>query len=469
MGTLSISIKINGDTKLRKWIVWFDTKTRQGYSNIYYIIMGWDNDPHLFKVGIFKFKDSMNLQGDFEGLTLASILQLLCNDQKTGVLTVTCEDEQSRVFFEQGTIVYASASLREARLGYLMRADGIISVQQLQKCLAYAKEEKMHLGKILVEKGYISLDTLKKYNTKQVEAILYNLLFWKKGRFEYKDAKLNLHGMIVTQLNPMKLILEASRRIDELSVLKEFIPTDKLVFQMSGKVQSKDEIKLNANEWRILSLIDGTRTVRQIIVESGYDEFAVYKIFFSVISSGLIVQKEEVNLEDGGGKGDYASILTVFNDILASVKKNISDELGDRSYSLFEEVKQSLPIEYKEVFAQYHPDNHKNANLQAITAGLEQIEFVNNPKEFLVNGFVEYCSLVLLKVGEILGSQPLVRILQDIDKVLGYVKKYQAGSNEKSKIVNDMKNTLSKISTEFKISKKSDSKGGIFSLFSFKN
>jgi len=273
----------------------------------------------------------MNLQGDFEGLTLASILQLLCNDQKTGVLTVTCDEDESKVFFEQGTIIYASASLREARLGFLMRNDGIISVQQLQKCLALAKEKNMHLGKILVDKGYISLDTLKKYNTKQVEAILYNLLFWKQGRFEYKDAKLNLKGMIVTQLNPMKLILEASRRIDELSVLKEFIPSDNLVFQMSGKVQSKDEIKLNANEWRILSLIDGTRTVRQIIKQSTYDEFAVYKIFFSVISSGLIEQKEEVQLDDPTGADDYFAIMTVFNDILQSIKKNIADELGDRS------------------------------------------------------------------------------------------------------------------------------------------
>lgn len=409
----------------------------------------------------------MNLQGDFEGLTLASILQLLCNDQKTGVLAVTCEDEESKVFFEQGTIVYASASLKEARLGYLMRNDGIISVQQLQKCLALAKQEKMHLGKILVEKGYISLDTLKKYNTKQVEAILYNLLFWKKGRFEYKDAKLNLKGMIVTQLNPMKLILEASRRIDELSVLKEFIPTDKLVFKMSGKVQSKEEIKLNANEWRILSLIDGTRTVRQIIVESGYDEFAVYKIFFSVISSGLIEQKEEVNLDDSSdNKDDHASILTVFTDILSSIKKNISDELGDRSYSLFEEVKANLPIEYKEVFADYHPDNHKNANLKTVSEGLDHTEIVDNPKEFLIAGFVQYCNLVLKKVGEILGSQPLVRILTDIEKVLEYVKKYQAGSNEKSMIVNDMKNTIAEISKTFKIKKNSGSKGGIFSLFS---
>lgn len=411
----------------------------------------------------------MNLQGDFEGITLASILQLLCNDQKTGVLTVTCDDEQSRVFFESGTIVYASASLKEARLGYLMRNDGIISAQQLQKCLALAKEEKMHLGKILVDKGYISLDTLKSYNTRQVEAILYNLLFWKKGRFEYKDAKLNLTGMIVTQLNPMKLILEASRRIDEFSVLKEFIPSDKLVFKMSGKVQSKEEIKLNANEWRILSLIDGTRTVRQVIHQSGYDEFAVYKIFFSVISSGLIEQKEEVNLESEsssvGKQDDYSSILTVFNDILVSIKKNISDELGDRSYSLFEDIKGKLPIEYKGVFYDYHPDNHKNSNLQAISNGLKKYEHLDNPREFLITGFVEYCGFVLKEVGNLLGSHPLNQILDDIEKVLGYVKKYQSTSQEKNQIVNDMKNMVMQIYSEFKL-EASGSKKGIFSLFS---
>ncbi len=411
-------------------------------------------------------KGNMNLQGDFEGLTLASILQLLCNDQKTGVLTVKSDDEESRVFFEQGTIVYASASLKEARLGFLMRNDGVISAQQLQKCLILAKQEKLHLGKILVDKGYISLDTLKKYNTKQVEAILYNLLFWKKGRFEYKDVKLNLKGMIVTQLNPMKLILEASRRIDEMSVLKKFIPSDKMVFKMSGKMQSKEEIKLNANEWRILSLIDGTRTVRQIINESGYDEFAVFKIFFSVISSGLIEQKEEVDLEDQKGENDYSSILTVFNDILASIKKNIASELGDRSYSLFEESKAKIAIEYKQILANYHPDNHKNSNLQAVTSAMDEMDFVKDPKEFLISGFSEYCAHVLKKVGEILGSQPLFNILEGIEKVLGYVKKYQAGSKEKSKIVNDMKNVILEIHSEFEMDKKGKSKGGIFKLFS---
>jgi len=409
----------------------------------------------------------MNLQGDFEGLTLASILQLLCNDQKTGILTVTRDDYESRVYFDQGTIIYASASGKQSRLGFLLSNDGIISAQQLQKCLSFAKSENLYLGNVLVQKGYISRETLKKYNTKQAEIILYNLLFWEKGKFEYRDARLNLKNMIVTQLNPMKLILEASRRIDELSVLKKVIPSDKLVFTMSGKVQSKDEIKLNANEWRVLSLIDGSRSVRQVVAESGYDEFAVYKIFYSVISSGLIEQKEEVRLSNGENGENLSAIITVFSDILSSVKKNISEEMGERTNSLFQESKVELGGPLQQVLADYSPDGSKNANLQAIETALNTLEGISDPKNFIISGFVDYCGQILENIGDILGGKPLNQNLEDIEKVLSYIQKYQAGSKDKDRIVNDMKALMKATRSKFNIEKKQGKpKKGLFSFFS---
>ncbi|MBU2481285.1 MAG: hypothetical protein KJ760_09360, partial [Proteobacteria bacterium] len=158
------------------------------------------------------------------------------------------------------------------------------------------------------------------------------------------------------------------------------------------------------------------------------------------------------------------AILTVFSDIFVSIKNFISDELGDRTHSLFEESKLGLSIEYKQILAGYHPDNHKIANLQSISGAIGQMEFIEEPKMILICGFTEYCMLVLKNVGEILGSQPLMTILEGIEKVLEYVKKYQAGSKEKSKIVNDMKAMIDNIQSEFKTGKKS--KGGILKLFS---
>lgn len=411
----------------------------------------------------------MNLQGDFEGLFLTSILQLLCNDQKTGLLRVTSGDNECKVFFEEGTIVYASGSQKEARLGYILRRDGIISADQLQKCLSLGREKKLSLGKILVDKGYVTMSTLKKYNTKQVEEILYSLLLWKKGKFEYKDIKLNLEGMVITQLNPMKLILEASRRIDEMSVLNTVITSDNLVFKISGHVQNKeDEIRLNANEWRILSLIDGNRTIRQIVAQSGYDEFAVYKIIFSLNSYGLVEQKEEVQLSDSTGKEEYSAVITVYNDILQSVIKNIEHELGNRASSIFNEVKADLGDDYKKIFENYHPLNHVGSNIKSMTDKIESIEKEEESgKEILITGFNEYTTRVLQKIAGILGMNPMESILKDIENIIGYVRKYHAESLEKNRIVNDITNIVGDITSQHGAveSQRKKSKG-IFSLFS---
>ena len=158
--------------------------------------------------------------------------------------------------------------------------------------------------------------------------------------------------------------------------------------------------------------------------------------------------------------------MIVFNDILTAIRKNIVDELGDRSYSLFEESKSGLADEYKRLLKDYHPDNHSQANLKSIVSVLEAMDRMKDPKEFLIAGFTEYCGRVLEKVGGILGVQPLIKILEDIEKVLGYVRKYQAGSKEKTKIVNDMKHALDHIQSKFKTEAGGRSRGGIFSIFS---
>ena len=405
----------------------------------------------------------MNFQGDFEGLALASIFQLLCNDEKTGILTVTGNDDTSRVFFNNGTIVYATASLKEARLGFLLRTNGVISEQQLKKCLDLAKESKTHLGKILVDKGYISLETLKKYNIRQVETILYNLFFCKKGKFDYKDEKLNLKGMIVTQLNPMKLILEASRRIDELSVLKKCIPSDKMVYKMSGTVPNKNEIKLNANEWCVLSLVDGTRTVRQIINQSGYDDFAVYKILFSVISSGMIVEKEEVSLNGEGDEDDYSAIITVYGDLISVILKTLADEVGeDHTSDIFEDGKKDLPEQFQQILKTYSPYNDKRPNLTQISNAMVHVSPAEDRRKILITGFNEYCYRILKNMGNILGTETLLNVVDDLEKMLSYVEKYQTSSVEKDKIVNDFSSIVMEIKAEFK----PKSKGGIFSFFS---
>ncbi len=230
----------------------------------------------------------MELKGNFEALFLASILQLLCSEGRTGILKAVSGKNRVKAFVKQGAIICATATHRNSRLGNMLRRHEIISEEQLRECLADSGKGTHSLGTALFEKGYISNTTLAKFIHKQAEEIVFNMLLWESGDFEYKDCALNLEGMIITDLNVMKIIMGATRRIDEMSVLVKQIPNDNLLFKVSGRSQEKEKLELNSQEWYILSLVDGARTVRQIIKDSGIGEFRVYKILYSLVSAGLI-------------------------------------------------------------------------------------------------------------------------------------------------------------------------------------
>src|SRR4030043_80642 len=224
----------------------------------------------------------MPLAGSLETFNIANLIQFLSSDQKTGVLQIRGEGKTAEIFIKSGFIVYATSSQHEFRLGHFLKSEGVLSDEKLQECRQLAKEKNQQLGRFLVEQGYISKSSLKDFLHLQAEEILYDLFLWESGDFEYTDTPLNVKGKLFIPLNPMGIIMEASRRIDERSTLKKEIPKDQLIFKLSEKMRNTGKVKLTKNEWRILSLMDGNRTVKQVIDDSGYAEPATYKIIYSL-------------------------------------------------------------------------------------------------------------------------------------------------------------------------------------------
>jgi Domain of unknown function (DUF4388) len=163
----------------------------------------------------------MPLSGDTETVYLFSILQLLCNDKKTGVLRVWKGVEDVKIYLNEGTIIYATGSQKKFRLGYLLRTSGIVSAQNIRKCLKIANQKGQALGKVMVEEGFVTNKKLTDFMHEKVQETLYDLFMWKKGNFEFSQSNFNLSGHVITELNTMELILEASRRVDEQAAKEE--------------------------------------------------------------------------------------------------------------------------------------------------------------------------------------------------------------------------------------------------------
>lgn len=230
----------------------------------------------------------MSLTGHLQTFELSSLLRMLAYEQRTGKLVIKSQSNTVQIFLHEGDIVFATETKKNNRLGELLKEGGYISQSVLDECLTLSLKNKERLGKTLVDQGYISLENLNAFLLRQAENTVYNVLLWAAGEFEYTDTQFNLKGAIEYKLNMMNILLEASRRIEEVRVLKKQIPSESAIPKISEHAGRGGEIKLKADEWQILSLINGNATVRQILDKSGFDDFAAYKILNSLISSGKI-------------------------------------------------------------------------------------------------------------------------------------------------------------------------------------
>ena len=237
----------------------------------------------------------MSLTGNLETFYLTTILQLLHNEQKTGVLRVMRKDEEIKIFIQEGAIIHATRSEGKNRLGDLLVKHGMIADKQLKECLALSQEKKLPLGKIIVEKEYATAQAIKQIIFKQAENAIYDLFLWKKGKFEYQDKALVTQGMVIKKINIMRLILEATRRIDEILLLKKQIPDEGMIFKRTASVRDDQPVQLSPDEWSVLAIIDGKSDVRSILRASVLDQYSVYKILNSLISAGCIKASDELS------------------------------------------------------------------------------------------------------------------------------------------------------------------------------
>jgi DNA-binding MarR family transcriptional regulator len=382
----------------------------------------------------------MALKGNIGTLYLSSILQLLAQDKKTGILTIAEQDRLVRVYIKNGNIVYAVGTQKEVRLGYLLRTKGIISAEELQKALALAKQRGEKLGKILVEKGFISVETLKKFIHQQVRDILYDLFLWKQGDFEYVDQDFNLDQEFVTELNHMEVILEGTRRVDEWSILKKNIPDKQMVFKINRSVEEqRDTVNLTANEWRIISLINGKRTVQQVVEDSGNDEFSVYRVINSLISSGLIEQGTSVAAITPEDKSEAPAIIQIYHRVLLNVLEITEKTVGSRAQNLLEEAKAQVPAQYSKFLRVYDCRGDAKKNLKLILGSSPKSTPSNQE---LLNGFNAWIFAILHKQKEVFNEEQMGTILQALTNPASSWQQFPVKSNLKGAILSSIIQTV---------------------------
>ncbi len=184
----------------------------------------------------------MSLAGRLEDLALADIFQILSVGRKTGTFIINGSKGTALIVFKNGLIVRAETDDLEKSLGDNLLDAGLVKDTILNMAVEVKRElPSKSIAEILLEFGSVSRDILDKAARKRIERVMYKLLLWEDGDFQFElddtdiAAKTNLSDLgweLSKGLSPEYLLMEGARVYDESTQSSE-VPTEEFSIEES--------------------------------------------------------------------------------------------------------------------------------------------------------------------------------------------------------------------------------------------
>jgi len=244
------------------------------------------------------------LRGDLAMVSPGELLQLLKFQSHTGILHMARGEAHLEVFLQDGGVAFARAQRvdEEFLLGRFLVEIGAITARDLEVFLQNRQGTRKLLGEQLLRLGQVTGDKLKEALARQTEALLYEAIRWGEGEFAF-FATDNLPAEALESglhLSIDQILMEGFRRIDEWGLIeKEIRDFDLVLAPCQDSTGIIRRVKLEPDEERILALVDGQRTIREIIRQSRRSSFDVCKILFRLLQSRIVRKRSRAEPAEG--------------------------------------------------------------------------------------------------------------------------------------------------------------------------
>jgi CheY-like chemotaxis protein len=128
------------------------------------------------------------------------------------------------------------------------------------------------------------------------EDAFYDLALWNRGSFSYVVGEVSSEQSI--RKSGTSLLMEATRRMDEWNLISSKIPSFDVVPHRIA-TSGTEPLRLTRSDWRVVSLVDGQRTIRQIASEVAADLYEIGRAVFGLVTLGALSFESDKNERDG--------------------------------------------------------------------------------------------------------------------------------------------------------------------------
>jgi len=280
----------------------------------------------------------MSLSGNLKTVSFPDILQLLATGKKTGILECKTTSRQKEVAFKDGNIVYASSvNTAEDLLGNMLLKRGKISKSDLERAIKLHQQTGRQLGTTLIDMGLFDKNEIGQCLKLQIEEIVYNLFSWQEGDFVFHEGAAPKNAPFLVELATMNVIMEGTRRIDEWLEIQKVLPKDDVLLQISKAPKvNREELTISMDEFRLLGIINGERTLPDLINLSPVGEFVTCRALYRLIVNGLVeVAGHKKEAEETEKEDEEEIVLRIIFQLYSNsfyrIRRRVQEILGENN------------------------------------------------------------------------------------------------------------------------------------------
>ncbi len=235
----------------------------------------------------------ISLADNIKNFSLPKVLAYLNRNRKTGTLIIKTPMFTKKAYLVKGDAIFASSTYEDDRLGEMLIKAGKITMEQYDASVEILKKTGKRQGAILIELGYLTPKDLFWGVKYQVKEIIYSLFQLEDAEYEFVEGEIPTQEVITLKMSMGNLIYEGVKRIDNWTRIKNELPNADFVLKLSNDpVTLFQDIELGQQDRKMLSIIDGVKTIKELISSSWIGSFEAMKILYVLWSIGVLEVKE---------------------------------------------------------------------------------------------------------------------------------------------------------------------------------
>jgi hypothetical protein len=254
----------------------------------------------------------VKLEGSLDAFSLPDIFQLLSFTKKSGGLHLRRATTRGSVYFRDGAVTGASSDDGRQALARRLVGSAGVGETELTAAVERSANEGIGVSRALLDAGAVDPDFLRSLVAEQVVDAVFDLLRWSEGDFSFTVDEPGPDDVGIS-LGVEPVVNDARSRLESWDHACRIVPSPETVLALPVGV--REDPVLSRGEWALLALVDGRRTVAELVALAGRGDYAVVSQLAALIERGLL----KVRTQDAG---EGALALARRQDILARLEND---------------------------------------------------------------------------------------------------------------------------------------------------